>query len=244
MRVVLRLGLVALAAGVGAACTSVSHQAGRATSSGRPPPTPASPPSVVWGTKPWEAPVTTAPTKQDPPGSASIPSTRRTAATPVPIPAGGVSAVGDSVMLDAEPSLEAAIPGVAVNGSVGRQVDQGIAVIAQLRAAGGLGKSVVFALGTNGTFSPSEFSQLVRLTAGRHLVVVTNHCGHCGWTITNNAMIRANCGAATHCTVADWYPLAQGHPAWFVDGADGVHMPTGGTGTQAYAAMVRGALIA
>jgi len=153
-----------------------------------------------------------------------------------------VTAIGDSIMVDVEPSLEAAVPGIAVNAAVSRQVDQGITLIAQLKAAGGLHESVVFALGTNGTFSQSEFDLLTQLTAGRHLVVVTAHCGHCGWTNSNNAMVRANCTVANHCTVADWYSLAQGHPAWFVDGADGVHMPIGGIGTRAYAAMVTEAL--
>lgn len=145
-------------------------------------------------------------------------------------------------MLDASPSLEAAIPGIAVNAAVSRQVNQGVGLIAQLRAAGQLRRSVVFALGTNGTFSQSEFNQLVLLTSGRNLVVVTVHCGHCGWTMSNNAMLRANCRASTHCTVADWFTLAQTHPAWFVDGADGVHMPVGGIGTVTYAAMVTHAL--
>jgi hypothetical protein len=147
-------------------------------------------------------------------------------------------------MIDATPNLRAVIPGIAVNAAVSRYADTGVALVGQLVATGQLGKSVVFALGTNGSFASSSFAQLVELTRGRHLVVLTAHCGHCGWVPTNNAMVRANCTAFSHCTVADWYALAQANPAWFADAPDGVHMPIGGVGGQAYAVMVRQALLA
>ena len=147
-------------------------------------------------------------------------------------------------MIDATPNLRAVIPGIAVNAAVSRYADEGVAIVAQLLSAGQLGRSVVFALSTNGTFPSSTFAQLAQMTQGRHLVVVTAHCGHCSWVPTNNAMIRANCNAATHCTVADWYALAQANLGWFGDAPDGVHMPIGGVGGQAYAVMVRQALAA
>jgi hypothetical protein len=147
-------------------------------------------------------------------------------------------------MIDATPNLRAVIPGIVVNAAVSRYANEGVAVVAQLLAAGQLGKSVVFALATNGTFTSSTFAQLAQLTRGRHLVMVTAHCGHCSWVPTNNAMIWANCKAAIHCTVADWYALAQANPAWFGDAPDSVHMPIGGVGGQAYAVMVRQALAA
>ena len=233
----LRVALVGLAAGATAGCNSSSEHRRIAESPGRPP-------AIVWGTKPWQAPARSTTTTADPPKVATPSTPPERPTTLARIPAGGVTAIGDSVMLDAAPSLEAAIPGIAVNAAVGRQVNQGIALIAQLGSAGSLPKSVVFALGTNGTFDESEFNQLVQLTAGRHLVVVTAHCGHCAWTNSNNAMIRANCRVGTHCSVADWYTLAQAHPGWFVDGVDGVHMPIGGTGAGTYAAMVTKALTA
>jgi hypothetical protein len=147
-------------------------------------------------------------------------------------------------MIDATPNLQAVIPGIVVNAAVSRYANEGVALAAQLVSTGQLGRSVVFALSTNGTFTASTFAQLAQITQGRHLVVVTAHCGHCSWVPPNNAMIRANCNAATHCTVADWYALAQANPGWFADAPDGVHMPIGGTGGQAYAVMVRQALAA
>jgi hypothetical protein len=155
-----------------------------------------------------------------------------------------VTAIGDSVMIDATPNLQAVIPGIVVNAAVSRYADEGVAIVAQLLATGQLGRSVVFALSTNGTFTLPTFAKLVQLTQGRHLVVVTAHCGYCSWVASNNAMIWGNCSTATHCTVGDWYTLAQEHPTWFADEPAGVHMPIGGLGGQAYAVMVRQALAA
>jgi hypothetical protein len=156
--------------------------------------------------------------------------------------AGGVTVIGDSVTVDATPSLEAAIPNVTVNADVGRQVDTGVGIAQGLASAGRLGGALVVALGTNGTFSQSSFAELVSLTAGKRLVIVTAHCGHCGWIQSNNSMIESSCNASTHCTVADWYTLAENNPSWFVDAPDDIHMPVGGAGAQAFAALVAQAL--
>jgi hypothetical protein len=147
-------------------------------------------------------------------------------------------------MLDVSSSLQRSVPGIVINAEVGRQVWEGLAVVARLLASRQLGMSVVFALGTNGTFSQSAFAQLIQLTKGRRLVVVTAHCGHCSWVGGNNAMLRAGCNRRSHCTLADWYTLAQANPGWFVDWPDGVHLPIGGRGTAVYATMVRLALTA
>jgi len=154
--------------------------------------------------------------------------------------AGGVTAIGDSVMIDAAAALRARIPGVNVDAAVSRQVGDGVASLSELAAAGQLGETLVWHLGTNGTFTAGDLDRVLRLAAGRHVIVLTDHCGYCGWTAANNATIYAGCVAARHCTVADWNARANANPTWF--GADGVHMPIGGAGAQAYAALVVAAL--
>ncbi len=136
-------------------------------------------------------------------------------------------------MIDAAPSLRSAIPGIDVDAAVSRQAVEGVGV---LRSSSRLGRTIVFHLGTNGTFSADELSQVLDIAAGRRVVVLTSYCSHCGWIASNNAMIKANCTGARHCVVADWAALAGAHPAWF--GSDGVHMAIGGAGAQAYARLV------
>lgn len=149
-------------------------------------------------------------------------------------------AVGDSVMVDARPSLLHDIDGIHVDADVSRQAGAGVDVVRNLKANGNLPKTVVFGLGTNGTFPRSQLDELVSLTRGRHLVVVTTHCGYCGWTSSNNQMVRANCTANRHCYVADFEARAQRNPQWFA--SDSVHMPPGGPGAQAYGEVVAATL--
>jgi hypothetical protein len=161
----------------------------------------------------------------------------RLLATPrASVGSGGVDAIGDSVMIDAAPSLEVLIPGISVDASVSRQVSAGISLLVSLAASGRLRGSIVWHLGTNGTFSADALDRLLQIAAGRHVVMLTDHCGYCSWTPGNNAVIFAGCTAARNCTVADWNALADANWRWF--GSDGVHMPIGGGGAQAYAQLV------
>lgn len=139
-------------------------------------------------------------------------------------------------MLDAAPNLRLLIPGITVDAAVSRHVASGITAMRARAAAGSLGHNVVVALGTNGTFTVSELDQMVSIAAGRHLVLVTNHCPYCSWVAGNNGVIAEGCTAARNCSVADWNSVANANPGWF--GSDGVHMPIGGAGGQAYAELI------
>jgi hypothetical protein len=148
----------------------------------------------------------------------------------------GLTAIGDSVMVDATPNLRARFPGLTVDAVAGRQVVVGIAAMQALAYSGRLGDVVVIALGTNGAFSSSQLDRIVALAGGRRLVMVTNYCTYCSWVAANNELIRSGCRQVPDCTVAEWEDLAAANPGWFY--ADGVHMPIGGPGGQAYADLI------
>jgi hypothetical protein len=149
---------------------------------------------------------------------------------------GGVTAIGDSVMIDAAPALQQMIPGVSVDAAVARPPGAGIALLQALAASGQLRDTIVWHLGTNGTLTTEELRQVLQIAAGRRVVMLTDHCGYCPWSAPNNAALAANCTGAENCIVADWNALAAKNPSWF--GPDGVHMGIGGTGAQAYAQLV------
>jgi hypothetical protein len=148
----------------------------------------------------------------------------------------GLTAIGDSVMVDATPNLRARFPGLTVDAVAGRQVAVGIAAMQTLAYSGRLGDVVVIALGTNGAFSSSQLDRIVALARGRRIVMVTNYCTYCSWVAANNELIRAGCRQLRDCTVAEWEGLAAANLSWFY--ADGVHMPIGGAGGRAYADLV------
>ena len=157
----------------------------------------------------------------------------------VRIRSSGTYAVGDSIMVDSEPSLRRLVRGIGINAMVGRQPGAGLPIARSLRPTP---KALVFALGTNGTFPRSMLTNLVAIQRGNPLVVVTAHCPYCSWIDSNNAMIHSNCTAARHCYIADFEAVAQQHPSWFV--SDGVHLPIDGAAAKAYARVIAAALCA
>jgi hypothetical protein len=231
-----RIATAGVAILVAAAGCSASRTAAEAPSPSRPAPSPTT-------SAPEAPPTVDSPSPSPKPTPPPLPALRWTP-SPIPrrsaaagiTPTGGITAIGDSVMLDAAPNLRSLLPGISIDAVVSRGVDAGIAGVRSLAGAGRLGGSVVVHLGTNGTFTPAEMDQLVAAASGRRLVLLTNHCPYCSWTPSNNAVIEAGCTPARRCSVADWNGLAGANPQWF--GRDGVHMPIGGTGGQAYAELV------
>lgn len=140
---------------------------------------------------------------------------------------GPVTVVGDSVLLDAAPDLEADLPGVHVNGEVNLQFSDGVQLVAADRAAGTLGEVLVVALGTNGAVTAAEFDAMMQAANGVKRVVFVNVNVPRNWATSVNAVLAA--GVASHpgvAVLADWNALSAGHPTWFA--ADQVHLEPAG----------------
>jgi hypothetical protein len=149
-----------------------------------------------------------------------------------------VTAIGDSVMLDVAPALAADIPGIVVEAAVSRQWDAGIALVQQLKAEHALGAIVVIDLGTNGPVSSQQFTTMMNAVTGASRVVfVTVHLPlSYSWSTSVNEILQEGVARYPQDRLADFNKLADQNPQWF--GADGVHMPIGGPGAQAMAALV------
>ncbi len=174
------------------------------------------------------------------PASTAAPATTTTAPPappttgPTPVP-GPVTAVGDSIMIDMQPYLQADIPGVTVDGVVSRQFETGIGVVQADRAAGTLGPVLVVELGTNGAVTASDFDAMMQAAAGVKRVVFVNVNVPRPWEASDNAVLAA--GVARYpgtAVLADWNSLSTPHPEWFTP--DQVHLEP--AGAQAMAAMV------
>lgn len=146
-----------------------------------------------------------------------------------------VTAVGDSVMLDYAANLQADLPGIHIDASVGEQWIDGISSIEQLRSAGQLGSIVVVALGTNGAITTANVHAMLAALAGvKTIVFVTNYVDE-PWQNPNNAILR-QATSDPRVRIADWAALAANHPSWFY--SDGTHLPIGGAGASAAASLV------
>jgi hypothetical protein len=185
--------------------------------------------------------ITTGPRSTTKPSIHRAPAPRRGAASHRTY-AGPVTAIGDSVMLDAAPVLQRRLPAIDIDASTDRAVETGITALMAKVGQGDRRGPIVFHLGNNSSFRPSQVAHVLQIAAGRRVVLVTDHCSYCSWVPANNTAIRAFCTRAGRCFVADWEFLANAHPAWF--GSDGVHMPVGGAGARAYTQLVVDALYA
>jgi hypothetical protein len=179
-------------------------------------------------------------TAATPPSTTTTPPSTTAAVGPVTGPgsppvAGPVTAIGDSIMLDIQPDLQADIPGARVDGLVSRQFETGIGIVQADRAAGTLGNVLVVELGTNGSVTSSDFDAMMQAASGVRRVVFVNVNVPRPWEPGDNATLAA--GVARYpgvAMLADWNALSTPHPDWFTP--DQVHLQP--AGAQALAALI------
>jgi hypothetical protein len=158
-----------------------------------------------------------------------------TACTPTTV-AGGVYAVGDSVMLDTQQLLQECVSNIDVNAAVSRQWSDGETVLRQVMAGASPPAVVVVALGTNGPISTADFDTMMSILHGATRVVfVTVHVDR-PWQDPVNAILVSGVARYPNAVLADWAGLAAAHPGWFY--SDGTHLPINGAGAQALAGLI------
>jgi hypothetical protein len=230
---VLGASLLALSV-IGAACNSAGSSAPpkRTTTSSTPASISSTPTS---STKPEAASaVSTSPSSTL--GSSSALVTSSTAPAGPGLVTGRVTAIGDSVMVDYEAALQHDLPGAQVEAAVSRQWSAGIAEARSLRQSGALGATVVIGLGTNGPISQADFEAMMGALAGASRVVFVTVFVDQPWQNEVNTTLRAGLPRHKNAVLADWAGLAARHRDWLY--SDGTHLPIGGAGALALAALV------
>ena len=218
---------VLLAVLIGLSGLAIANRSGAKTSSA--PPAPSNAVHVAGTPDPALTPDPSTTTGAPP--TTTAPATSTTTANPTPV-AGPVTAVGDSILIDMQPNLQADIPGIAVDGLVSRQFETGIGVVQADRAAGTLGSVLVVELGTNGTVTSGDIDAMMQAAAGVKRVVFVNVDVPRSWEQSDNATLAA--GVARYpgvAVLADWFSLSSPHPEWFT--ADQVHLQPAGAAALA-----------
>ncbi|MGH9083147.1 MAG: acyltransferase family protein, partial [Acidimicrobiales bacterium] len=175
----------------------------------------------------------------DPTTTTAPPVPGTTGTTAPPPPAGqGVTAIGDSIMVDAAPYLEQLLPGVVIDAQVGQQLTQVADQVAQLKSQGDIGTRLILELGTNGYFSvPQLDSLLAAVGPMRRIVLVTTRETR-PWEQGVNQTIAAVARSYPGATMVDWYGDSASTPQYFEP--DGVHLDP--PGAQYYATLLAQAL--
>ena len=142
----------------------------------------------------------------------------------------GITAIGDSLMIDAEPVLRECLPGIVIDGKIGRQMCQAPDVISELQKEGNLGEIIIIALGTNGSFTEKQLSKTLDSLAGAEKIVLVNTRVPKPWETVVNEMLTKVSESYPNTKLIDWHSVSSGHDDYFYP--DGVHLNR--AGAEAY----------
>lgn len=138
----------------------------------------------------------------------------------------GITAIGDSLLIGAAPELEQMLPGIVIDGKVGRQMSQAQRIVDDLQAQGQLGNRILLELGTNGPFRKAQLRSLLEsLNHAKQIYIVTTRVPK-DWQDTVNESIQDVAAEFGNTTVIDWYAASAGRQELF--SPDGVHLTTEG----------------
>ena len=156
-----------------------------------------------------------------------------------PPPAGqGVTALGDSLMVDAAPYLQALLPGITVDAQVGLQLYQ--VDPAQLKAEGIVGNRLILELGTNGPYSAAQLDALLTALGPMQRIVLVNTAVPRPWQQEVNSTIASFAAAHPNAVVVDWSTESADCSQCLYP--DGVHLDP--AGAKYYASLMAAALSA
>ncbi|MDB5085186.1 MAG: acetyltransferase [Bacilli bacterium] len=150
----------------------------------------------------------------------------------------GVTAIGDSVMIDIAPYLSELLPGIVIDGQVGRQMYQAPAVVDQLKSTGKLGQIVIIELGTNGSFTKDQLISLLNALGTVQQIVLVNTRVPRPWQDVVNSTLAEVASQYPHTSLINWYAASSGKDSFFYP--DGVHLDP--EGSKYYASLVVKAL--
>lgn len=153
-------------------------------------------------------------------------------------PGKDITVIGDSVILDAAPFLIDRLPGIVIDGKVGRQMAQAQEVVDELKAKGRLGKRIIIELGTNGAFNSKQLRKLLQSLSDAEQIIVVNTRVPRKWQDTVNNTISKVTSEFRNTTVVDWYSASEGKDEYFYQ--DGVHLKR--EGAKYYASILIKAL--
>jgi hypothetical protein len=168
-------------------------------------------------------------------GATGTPGGTTTTTKPVNPLSQEILAIGDSVMLGANESLHAAIPGIFVDAKVSRQFWDAIVVLQAYKNAGLLPGTIIIHLGTNGAFRDDQFEQIMSVVGPDRRVFFVNAREPRPWEADVNSRLQVDVKRYPNAYIIDWHRKSAPHNDWFVQ--DGFHLS--GVGAQQYADLIK-----
>lgn len=144
----------------------------------------------------------------------------------VTVNSGGMTAVGDSVLLGARFQLEKSILGTQTDAEVGRQAAGVLERVRELRDEDLLAPTVLLHLGTNGYITERQFRKSLKELADRKRVIVINAHAPRRWVLENNEMLARVVPEYPNAVLVNWADMSTLHPEFFA--SDDIHLTANG----------------
>jgi len=145
-----------------------------------------------------------------------------------------VWAIGDSIMVGAEPHMRELVSDIDLDAEAGRSVATGIEVLEAKIAGGDAPEVLVFALGTNAGASQDQIDEVMNLSSGVEEVIFVNVTVPRDWEEPTNAAMADAVARHAGATLVDWNTESRSQDRWFR--ADGFHPNE--TGSQRWANLI------
>jgi hypothetical protein len=149
-----------------------------------------------------------------------------------------VTVIGDSIVLSTATDLKAGIPNLDLFAQVGLQVSGGIEALQERAEANSLGETVLIDLGNNGTFTSTQFDQIMTLVGPERRVFFVNLNISRAWRDANNELLAQKVAQYSNASLLDWYGTSLDHPEYFA--SDRVHLVP--EGVEVLSSLLLGAL--
>jgi hypothetical protein len=149
-----------------------------------------------------------------------------------------VTAIGDSIMVDAAPYLQTSLPGISIDAQVGQQLYQVQQAVPQLKSEGAIGNRLIIELGTNGPFTADQLTTLLDSLGPMERIVLVNTHVPRPWQDQVNATIASVAQTYPNTVMVDWDAASAAAPQYFYP--DGVHLDP--AGAKYYASLLVQAL--
>lgn len=137
----------------------------------------------------------------------------------------GITLIGDSIALDVDSYVKELLPGIVVDGKVGRQMTQVQQVVDELQSRGQLGDRIIIELGSNGVFNKSKLRSLLDSLQDKQLYLVTTRVPR-SWQDSVNRAIKEIANEYPNVNIIDWYSASENKSELFAH--DGVHLTPDG----------------
>lgn len=173
-------------------------------------------------------------------GQQAIDDAKVPAHAPTRLPGGNqITAIGDSVMLAAAPTVQADFPGILIDAVVSRQMRDAPAALQAIIDAGDLRPILVIGLGTNGSIGADTLETIQSMVDSKTEIVVVNVQAPRDWVPDVNTILARFAQQNRLVDLANWHDAIQ--PRLDVLSADDIH-PGGPEGGEIYAGCLRDAI--